>query len=73
MFGYATDETKECMPLVIALLYKLSAKLAEAHRNGTMPWLHPDSKTLVTVQYMQDQGAVLPIRVHKIVISVQHD
>ncbi|NXL54739.1 METK2 synthase, partial [Podilymbus podiceps] len=73
MFGYATDETEECMPLTIVLAHKLNAKLAELRRNGTLPWLRPDSKTQVTVQYMQDRGAVLPIRVHTIVISVQHD
>ncbi|NXE57914.1 METK2 synthase, partial [Casuarius casuarius] len=73
MFGYATDETEECMPLTIVLAHKLNAKLAELRRNGTLPWLRPDSKTQVTVQYMQDRGAVIPIRVHTIVISVQHD
>ncbi|NXX86885.1 METK2 synthase, partial [Urocolius indicus] len=73
MFGYATDETEECMPLTIVLAHKLNAKLAELRRNSTLPWLRPDSKTQVTVQYMQDRGAVIPIRVHTIVISVQHD
>ncbi|NXB73294.1 METK2 synthase, partial [Donacobius atricapilla] len=73
MFGYATDETEECMPLTIVLAHKLNAKLAELRRNGALPWLRPDSKTQVTVQYMQDRGAVIPIRVHTIVISVQHD
>lgn len=73
MFGYATDETEECMPLTIVLAHKLNAKLAELRRNGTLPWLRPDSKTQVTVQYMQDRGAVIPIRVHTIVIAVQHD
>ncbi|NXI04227.1 METK2 synthase, partial [Pachycephala philippinensis] len=73
MFGYATDETEECMPLTIVLAHKLNAKLAELRRSGALPWLRPDSKTQVTVQYMQDRGAVIPIRVHTIVISVQHD
>uniref|UniRef100_A0A8C5M174 S-adenosylmethionine synthase n=1 Tax=Leptobrachium leishanense TaxID=445787 RepID=A0A8C5M174_9ANUR len=73
MFGYATDETEECMPLTIVLAHKLNAKLAELRRNGTLPWLRPDSKTQVTVQYMQDRGAVIPIRVHTVVVSVQHD
>uniref|UniRef100_A0A8C6SNY8 S-adenosylmethionine synthase n=1 Tax=Neogobius melanostomus TaxID=47308 RepID=A0A8C6SNY8_9GOBI len=62
MFGYATDETDECMPLTIILAHKLNAKMAE-----------PDSKTQVTVQYRQDRGAMVPLRVHTIVISVQHD
>ncbi|XP_075073249.1 S-adenosylmethionine synthase isoform X1 [Mixophyes fleayi] len=73
MFGYATDETKECMPLTIVLAHKLNAKLAELRRNGELPWLRPDSKTQVTVKYIQENGAVIPVRVHTIVISVQHD
>ncbi|KAM5142435.1 S-adenosylmethionine synthase [Mantella aurantiaca] len=73
MFGYATDETEECMPLTIVLAHKLNAKLAELRRNGELPWLRPDSKTQVTVKYIQKNGAVIPIRVHTIVISVQHD
>ncbi|XP_061555031.1 methionine adenosyltransferase II, alpha a isoform X3 [Phycodurus eques] len=73
MFGYATDETEECMPLTIILAHKLNAKMAELRRDGALPWLRPDSKTQVTVQYRQDRGAVVPLRVHTIVISVQHD
>merc|ERR1719184_322747 len=73
MFGYATDETEECMPLTIVLAHRLNAKMAELRRNGTLPWLRPDSKTQVTVQYRQDRGAMLPVRVHTIVVSVQHD
>ncbi|KAJ3605611.1 hypothetical protein NHX12_027656 [Muraenolepis orangiensis] len=73
MFGYATDETEECMPLTIVLAHKLNAKMAELRRNGTLPWLRPDSKTQVTVQYRQDRGAMLPLRVHTVVVSVQHD
>ncbi|KAM7392964.1 hypothetical protein PAMA_007874 [Pampus argenteus] len=73
MFGYATDETEECMPLTIVLAHKLNAKMAELRRNGELPWLRPDSKTQVTVQYRQDRGAMVPLRVHTIVVSVQHD
>ncbi|NXQ40006.1 METK1 synthase, partial [Mystacornis crossleyi] len=73
MFGYATDETEECMPLTIILAHKLNARLAELRRSGELPWLRPDSKTQVTVQYIQKNGAVVPVRVHTIVISVQHD
>uniref|UniRef100_A0A4W5NED0 S-adenosylmethionine synthase n=1 Tax=Hucho hucho TaxID=62062 RepID=A0A4W5NED0_9TELE len=67
MFGYATDETEECMPLTIMLAHKLNAKMAELRRNGTLPWLRPDSKTqvsfqCVTVQYRQDRGTMLPMR-----------
>ncbi|NXJ22887.1 METK1 synthase, partial [Dicrurus megarhynchus] len=73
MFGYATDETEECMPLTIILAHKLNARLAELRRSGEFPWLRPDSKTQVTVQYIQKNGAVIPVRVHTVVISVQHD
>ncbi|XP_042357857.1 S-adenosylmethionine synthase isoform X1 [Plectropomus leopardus] len=73
MFGYATDETEECMPLTIVLAHRLNSKMAELRRNGTIPWLRPDSKTQVTVHYDQKDGAVIPKRVHTIVISVQHD
>ncbi|XP_061797545.1 S-adenosylmethionine synthase [Nerophis lumbriciformis] len=73
MFGYATDETEECMPLTIVLAHKLNSKMAELRRNGTIPWLRPDSKTQVTVHYDQKDGAVIPKRVHTVVVSVQHD
>ncbi|XP_060943905.1 S-adenosylmethionine synthase isoform X1 [Limanda limanda] len=73
MFGYATDETEECMPLTIVLAHRLNSKMAELRRDGTIPWLRPDSKTQVTVHYEQKDGAVIPKRVHTVVISVQHD
>ncbi|XP_059253899.1 S-adenosylmethionine synthase isoform X1 [Mustela nigripes] len=73
MFGYATDETEECMPLTIILAHKLNARMADLRRSGVLPWLRPDSKTQVTVQYIQDNGAVIPVRIHTIVISVQHN
>uniref|UniRef100_A0A5F9CJ23 methionine adenosyltransferase n=1 Tax=Oryctolagus cuniculus TaxID=9986 RepID=A0A5F9CJ23_RABIT len=73
MFGYATDETEECMPLTIILAHRLNARMADLRRTGVLPWLRPDSKTQVTVQYVQDNGAVIPVRIHTIVISVQHD
>ena len=47
MFGYATDETEECMPLTIILAHKLNIKMAEMRRNKKLPWLRPDSKTQV--------------------------
>lgn len=72
MFGYATDETEECMPLTIMLAHKLNQKLAECRRNGTCPWARPDSKTQVTVEYKINNGSCVPLRVHTIVISVQH-
>uniref|UniRef100_A0A8C6UZX1 S-adenosylmethionine synthase n=1 Tax=Neogobius melanostomus TaxID=47308 RepID=A0A8C6UZX1_9GOBI len=73
MFGYATDETEEYMPLTIVLAHKLNEKMAELRRQGIIKWLRPDSKTQVTVHYEQKDGAVIPKRVHTIVISVQHD
>lgn len=72
MFGYATDETEECMPLTVALSHQLNAKMAELRRNGEMDYLRPDSKTQVTVEYKFDKGACIPLRVHTIVISTQH-
>lgn len=47
MFGYATDETEECMPLTIVLAHRLNARMAELRRAGVLPWLRPDSKTQV--------------------------
>ncbi|KAI6216714.1 S-adenosylmethionine synthase [Aphelenchoides fujianensis] len=72
MFGYATDETEEAMPLTLILSHKLNAKLHELRRDGTLQWARPDSKTQVTVEYRFDEGACVPIRVHTIVISAQH-
>jgi S-adenosylmethionine synthetase len=72
MFGYATDETEEAMPLTCLLAHQLNAKLAELRRNGTLPWLRPDSKTQVTIEYKLDHGACIPLRVHTVVISTQH-
>jgi len=72
MFGYATDETEECMPLTVVLSHQLNAKIAELRRNGQMEYLRPDSKTQVTVEYKFEKGACVPQRVHTIVISTQH-
>jgi len=72
MFGYATDETEEMMPLTHVLASKLCAKLSELRRDGTLPWLRPDAKTQVTVEYKDEKGAMVPQRVHTIVISTQH-
>lgn len=49
MFGYATDETEECMPLTIILAHKLNARMADLRRSGVLPWLRPDSKTQVSL------------------------
>lgn len=72
MFGYATDETEEMMPLSILLAHRLSAKLAECRRSGELAWLRPDCKTQVTVEYRLDNGATIPVRVHTVVVSAQH-
>ncbi len=52
MFGYATDETEECMPLTVVLAHKLNAKIAELRRNGQMGWARPDSKTQVSNSFL---------------------
>jgi S-adenosylmethionine synthetase len=72
MFGYATDETEELMPLTIMLAHKLNAAMATARRAGVLPWLRPDSKTQVTIEYKKDGGATIPLRVHTVVVSTQH-
>lgn len=72
MFGYATDETEECMPLTVVLAHKLNEKIAELRRSGDFWWARPDSKTQITCEYLFDQGAAVPKRVHTIVVSLQH-
>ena len=72
MFGYATDETPEYMPLTIVLAHKLNAAMAAARRSGAMAWLRPDSKTQVTIEYKKDNGAMIPVRVDTVVVSTQH-
>jgi len=72
MFGYATDETPEYMPLTINLAHKLNAAMAVARRDGSLGWLRPDSKTQVTVEYKKEGGATIPLRVDTVVISTQH-
>jgi len=60
------------MPLTIMLAHKLNAALAAARRSGALPWLRPDSKTQVTVEYKKDGGATVPLRVDTVVVSTQH-
>ncbi|CAO3627380.1 unnamed protein product [Cunninghamella blakesleeana] len=72
MFGYATDETPEMMPLSVVLSHKLNRRMADLRRDGTLGWLRPDSKTQVTIEYKNENGAMIPLRVDTIVISVQH-
>jgi S-adenosylmethionine synthetase len=72
MFGYATDETEESMPLTVVLSSQINRKIADLRRDGTLWWARPDSKSQVTAEYYFDKGAAVPTRVHTVVVSVQH-
>merc|ERR1712048_1476447 len=73
MFGYATDETEECMPMTCLLAHQLNRRMSELRNNSPEhKWLRPDSKTQVTIEHKCVDGQIVPISVHTIVISVQH-
>merc|ERR1719461_1811720 len=73
MFGYATDETEELMPLSHVLATKLGKRLTDVRKDGTLKWVRPDGKTQVTCVYKKVNGAMVPQRVHTVLISTQHD
>jgi len=73
MFGYATDETEDAMPLTILMATRLGKKLTDVRKSGHLWWLRPDGKTQVTIEYMQNEdGSVEPLKIHTVVISSQH-
>jgi len=73
MFGYASDETEELMPLTHALATQLGYRLTQVRTSGILKWVRPDGKTQVVVEYKKVGGKLEAIRVHTIVISTQHD
>jgi len=73
MFGYATDETPEYMPLSHVLANKLCQRLTEVRKKGILKWVRPDGKTQVTILYKNVNGRMVPQRVHTVLISTQHD
>ena len=73
MFGYASDETANCMPLTHTFATQLGEKSTDVRKDGSLWWLYPDSKTQVTIKYTQhSDGSVTPIKIHILVISTQH-
>merc|ERR1711933_671817 len=73
MFGYASDETEDCMPLTHSVATKLGKKLTDVRKSGQLWWLRPDGKTQVTIEYLQKaDGSVEPLKFHTVVISTQH-
>jgi S-adenosylmethionine synthetase len=73
MFGYASDETEDCMPLTHSMATRLGKKLTDVRKSGELWWLRPDGKTQVTIEYLQRaDGSVEPQKIHTVVISTQH-
>jgi len=74
MFGYASDESEDLMPMTHSLATKLGWQLTKVRKDGSVPWLRPDGKTQVTIEYSKgEKGEMIPHRVHTILISTQHD
>lgn len=74
MIGYASDETEEMMPITHLLANKLCERLNQCRREGILPWSRPDAKSQVTVEYKKNEdGHLIPLRVHTVLISAQHD
>ena len=73
MFGYASDETEDCMPLAHSMATRLGKTLTDVRNSGELWWLRPDGKTQVTIDYKQKaDGFVEPQEIHTVVISTQH-
>merc|ERR1711868_322001 len=73
MFGYASDETSDCMPLTHSMATRLGKTLTDVRKSGECWWLRPDGKTQVTIEYVQKKdGSVEPRKIHTVVISTQH-
>ena len=73
MFGYASNETKELMPLPIMLAHKICKRLAEVRKAGELPYLRPDGKAQVTVRYeLDDDGRQRPVEIERVLVSTQH-
>merc|ERR1712039_518268 len=73
MFGYASDETEDCMPLTHSMATRLGKTLTDVRKSGELWWLRPDGKTQVTIEYLQrGDGSVEPQKIHTVVISTQH-
>merc|ERR1712113_733387 len=73
MFGYASDETEDCMPLTHSMATRLGKKLTDVRKSGHLWWMRPDGKTQVSIEYLQKaDGSVEPKKIHTVVISTQH-
>jgi S-adenosylmethionine synthetase len=73
MFGYASDETEELMPLPIMLAHRLAKRLAEVRRADVLPYLRPDGKSQVTIRYEEDEhGRRRPVEIERVLVSTQH-